>query len=235
MTEHKDITRCFPSISKFLKSYISHKYHKTKLQPINIMNLDDFNKKAALKNDYKKYKQGYNASTRRFVKNKTNKNYVNYGRKMEFNDFFEYLEKIDYNYSYYKKEKDDENNSRLAENKRIDEENKRIDDENKQIDEENKCIKEYNSKIIGKYDEAKIKYSNLKWNEYIEFEGIRYGIPEYYDNIHRENDCNGNIILVKEGFRASCDCMWSCQGKFSCSRSEPSTYKCVKCEKEYLE
>lgn len=42
----------------------------------------------------------------------------------------------------------------------------------------------------------KIEIGKLKyWKDYIVFEGERYGIHRIFEDIHRENDCFGNIIF----------------------------------------
>jgi hypothetical protein len=66
---------------------------------------------------------------------------------------------------------------------------------NKEIDNYNKEIDNYNKKI----DEIKIKINLLNnWNEYILFEKIKYGINKTIINdIHVENNCNGNMIFKK--------------------------------------
>ena len=37
-----------------------------------------------------------------------------------------------------------------------------------------------------------------KWEDYIEFEGIKYGLPNIVDNIHRYNNCMGHITREYE-------------------------------------
>ena len=36
------------------------------------------------------------------------------------------------------------------------------------------------------------------WDDYIEYEGIKYGIPPVINNIHRKNNCYGNIKFIDE-------------------------------------
>tara|TARA_Y100000389_G_C17302060_1_gene433475 strand:- start:108 stop:689 length:582 start_codon:yes stop_codon:yes gene_type:complete len=76
-----------------------------------------------------------------------------------------------------------------------------------------------------------------KWSDFVEFEGIKYGIQKVYNDIHRENDCNGNInkeIVCWE-------CRW-CRGSASfiepCRCSYTTNIECVKCgykEERYKE
>jgi hypothetical protein len=79
----------------------------------------------------------------------------------------------------------------------------------KKIDKKNKRINQYNLNI----DFMKRKIDNLSWNDYIEFEGVNYGVTKVHNGIHRENDCMGKII------RSHCD---ACK-------------KCLYCNEEYIE
>jgi hypothetical protein len=61
---------------------------------------------------------------------------------------------------------------------------------NESISEKNNIIKLYNIKVLDAYDKIKL----LKWNDYIELDEYKYGIPECYDEIHRKDDCGGLIM-----------------------------------------
>lgn len=67
-------------------------------------------------------------------------------------------------------------------------------------------IKNYNKEanIIGTYI-AELKY----WEDYVMFDGDKYGIPTIFNSIHREDNCFGKFIYVGEhvsgGFVYSCD------------------------------
>ena len=101
------------------------------------------------------------------------------------------------------------------------------------IDEENIIIRQYNiliNEIIGEINRLK------KWNDFVEFENDKYGNNnKIINNIHRENDCNGNMLLINSTFNQCYQCewgMWPCSG--GCSSKE-NTYKCDKCGFIYLE
>ena len=96
------------------------------------------------------------------------------------------------------------------------------------IQETDKLIKEifdYNAQI-----DIIINKINLleKWEDYIEFDGIKYGIPYIYDNIHRENDCFG--IIKEECYYKTCSCS-TCENWSGCGKNMKPyyKYKCLKC------
>ena len=65
-----------------------------------------------------------------------------------------------------------------------------------------------------------------KWEQYVDFEGKKYGIHCIYNNIHRENNCFG---LVKKDYCTSCTCS-CCENWGGCGNSkENQYYKCEKC------
>ena len=68
-------------------------------------------------------------------------------------------------------------------------------------------------------------------DDYVLFEGIKYGIPNVFENIHREKDCNG---LLKDSFYESCSCS-ACENWYGCSSPTGTQhYKCNKCDyKDY--
>lgn len=71
-----------------------------------------------------------------------------------------------------------------------------------------------------------------KWEDYILFEGIKYGIPYVYKNIHRGNNCFGIMI---EDYVESCNCHL-CEDWGGCSNSSGTQYyKCKKCDFKYFE
>ena len=90
----------------------------------------------------------------------------------------------------------------------------------------NNFIKKKNSLI----KEAQDKIQNLKkWHEYIEFNGEKYGVPTILNNIHRTDDCNGDMILINSTYEECNKCengMWSC-GR-NCSY-RINYYKCENC------
>ncbi len=108
-------------------------------------------------------------------------------------------------------------------------------------------IDEYNKKykhIIDKYNEAmrqKIydceKYNiecleaieQIKklttWDSYVELYGLKYGIPEIYENIHRKNDCMG---VFEYSDIVVCDC-FMCIHSGCCSNPIRQLFKCSVC------
>lgn len=92
-----------------------------------------------------------------------------------------------------------------------------------------KEIEDYNSNIY----EIICKINLLeKWDEYIVVEGIKYGIPYVYKNIHRENNCFG---LITEDYYKGCSCH-CCEDWGGCSNPTGTQYyKCEKCDYKYGE
>jgi hypothetical protein len=102
-----------------------------------------------------------------------------------------------------------------------------INQENYIINKNNHKIIEYNNKI----DDV-IRNINLleKWEQYILFEEMPYGIPYMYKDIHRENNCFG---LIKEDYYVSCRCH-RCEDWGGCSDPTGTQYyKCEKCDYKY--
>jgi hypothetical protein len=94
------------------------------------------------------------------------------------------------------------------------------------INTENNEIEKYNLTV---YDViSKIKKLKL-WTDYVEFEGIYYGIQAIIDNIHRTNDCFGEMIYFEETIKECRDC--SGASSFSTGRCECNKYKMYTCNK----
>jgi len=90
-----------------------------------------------------------------------------------------------------------------------------------------KEIEDYNLRV---YDV--INRINLleKWEEYIVFEGIKYGIPCVYNDIHRGNNCFG--LLIEDEYKV-CSCHL-CEDWGGCSNpSGTQYYKCKNCDYKY--
>lgn len=80
-----------------------------------------------------------------------------------------------------------------------------------------------------KIDDIICKINKLeKWNNFIEFEGVKYGIPEVYNNIHRKNDCNGNMEKI-EYFWECRKCSGAGFYETTCNCENRSFVKCLKC------
>lgn len=94
-------------------------------------------------------------------------------------------------------------NSRIIELKTINRENylfetKRIYEE---IDRKNEEVKNYNIVVRGVIEEIK-RLEN--WNDYVIFNGQKYGISDIHNNIHRTNDCFGEINTTTECEQCRC-------------------------------
>jgi len=92
---------------------------------------------------------------------------------------------------------------------------------NKQVDTLNESIKTDNELI----NNVKKQILNLQnWNDFIEFQGKKYGIPVVYNDIHRENDCFGTIQSRYE----PCRCH-TCEDWGGCRDGGTTYYECSKC------
>lgn len=96
-----------------------------------------------------------------------------------------------------------------------------------EINAKNKDIFDYNAKANAAIDAIK----ELKtYNEYIEFNSRKYGIPNVYKYKHRTNDCAGDII---EYDSHSCRCS-TCENWNGCSNPKFTYYyKCTRCDYTY--
>lgn len=96
-------------------------------------------------------------------------------------------------------------------------------------------IKQYNDLVdivnakYAKYNEECLvvieKINKLEtWDSFVEFNGLKYGIPTIYENIHRGNDCMGTISKEYE----LCTCL-ECTHMGSCVEPIKMIIKCSKC------
>ena len=152
-----------------------------------------------LKNQYNKWKKGINYNTNRKI-TIDGKLHKNIGEKFFFfgKCIFEVL--IDINRDEY-----------LKETKKI----------NNLIDIKNEEIHEYNELVYNTIEKINLLE---KWNDFVEFEGIKYGIDIIHNNIHRENDCFG---VIKFDHYEECCCS-TCNWR-SCGSSGTEYVKCEKC------
>lgn len=172
--------------------------------------LNEMNNNIELQNDYKKWKSGINYNTNRKIKidgkihRELKQKFMIYhnGRGI----LFDILKNINI-YEY------------LQETKKI----------NNNIDVENVIIIDYNKSI----DIIIEKIQNLEnWNDFIEFEGKRYGIVnKVKNNIHIENNCFGNILLNKERSNVYCGSIRPYCNNFDIDGGTAyyREYKCDKC------
>jgi len=102
---------------------------------------------------------------------------------------------------------------------------------NNQIDTENASIKEHNASV----DSVIEKIKKLEgWNEFIDFEGKKYGITrKVSNNIHRENDCFGEMVFDRN------ETIHYLNDKPFCHHDDKSItnsiYRCCKCGYENKE
>jgi hypothetical protein len=81
-----------------------------------------------------------------------------------------------------------------------------------------------------KINEIICKINKLeKWNDFVEFEGLKYGIPKIYNNIHREDDCNGNINKTEVCVRECRECRGTTSFTENCRCEYKINIECVKC------
>jgi hypothetical protein len=79
-------------------------------------------------------------------------------------------------------------------------------------------------------DKVVQKITNFSWEEFVEFEGVNYGIPEFHNGFHMLNNCMGKEINVVKRWERECSCS-CCENWSGCGRSdnESNTYSCDKC------
>lgn len=158
-----------------------------------------------LQDNYKKWKNGFNYKTNRKV---TINGELHYKLKSIFtikcdrinSILFDELDNI-----YFEKY--------LLETNTIYED---IDDKNKEITMYNNIVNN-NIKNINNLD---------NWDSFINFESIKYGLPSIVNNIHKENNCLGEII---KDYYESCSCS-SCENWNGCNSGGTQYYKCNKCD-----
>jgi hypothetical protein len=108
-----------------------------------------------------------------------------------------------------------------TENIAIEEHNLKIDDKCKIYNDE---VKLYNEKILAV---QRTVYALKDWESYIEYEGVKYGIPAIHNNIHRKNNCMGEFECIQYIF---CECN-KCDNWGGCGRPNKRQYKCSNCPK----
>lgn len=174
-------------------------FNKTKPERFSIEQLEDFEK---LKNNerYQKWLSGINPNTNRKI-DINGRLYKKIGKE------FIYIHQDPRN-----KIQDIQLYSTETDNLLYQYENERTS-----IDKYNNAVQTVNEKI-----------KSLKYNEYIELCGIKYGIPKYYNNICRVNDCLGEF----ESEYIPCGCH-SCED-WNAGHEGKTKLRCKKCNIEYL-
>ena len=186
----------------------------------NMLDVDDiFKLSNSIKynNDYKKWEKGINYNSK--SNNKViigGKIHNNLGNKFMINHYdnntnikMGYKDVIQYDWNFYKLK-----TKLLCED--IDKQNINIVNLNKEIINYNILVDD----IINEINKLE------KWNDYIEFDNNKYGVPVIIKNkIHIENDCNGNIIKY---YFKKCECN-KCENWYGCGIDGYQYYKCDKC------
>lgn len=104
----------------------------------------------------------------------------------------------------------------------------------------NKAIEKDNEN--KRYRDYRIIIDRIKrledWNDYVEYEGINYGLPHIIDGKHKYNNCNGNIIELKnEKYYKECSYCRNdrpfCTSYCKCYTKEIYHVKCGKCNYEH--
>jgi len=101
---------------------------------------------------------------------------------------------------------------------------------NKQISIENKSIKDYNEEVYICNSKVKLL---TDWNDFVEFDNKKYGLPYIDKDVHLYNNCYGKINKINS----------TCESKMGNCRpfmNEPDidyiteTYECSKCLYTYI-
>lgn len=90
----------------------------------------------------------------------------------------------------------------------------------------NKVIQQYNRIVLNTIDKI---MALEKWDDYIDFEDKKYGIPIIYDDIHRENDCNGEMIIDTVDEYECNGCYLFNNGSYTCKCYKITITKCNNC------
>ena len=191
--------------ASFRRHYL---YIKKKLfEKLNEMNGD-----TELQNDYKKWKDGINYKTNRKLKiggkihRELKAKFIIYSCGEILFDTLNHINANEY----------------LQETKKI----------NTEIDVENAVIKDYNNSIDSIIEKI---YKLERWNDFIEFEGKKYGLTnkfKYNDkyNVHIENDCFGEMIFTHKEITYTSNDRPFCN--YDDTETTYSIYKCSKCNYE---
>jgi hypothetical protein len=191
----------------YCKSQIQTIKYPDRTNKNNVDTIKDLSKDKKYNDDYKKWISGTNYETKTNNKIKIGGNlHINLGKKFKLKHIVNYTKNCSddsIKYSYTSQDilfKDVDS---------IDWDNYFLETEiiYNDINKVNETINENNKKIIEYNNEVNEIIKNIKllerWEEYILFEGTKYGIPYVYENIHRENNCLG---LITEDYYEGCSC-----------------------------
>jgi hypothetical protein len=98
-----------------------------------------------------------------------------------------------------------------------------------EIEKMNLIIQEKNQHLVAWNERIKQLEKEVmaltRWDEYVEFEGTKYGFPyETWNSVHRKNDCMGTVFSKFE----YCGCH-RCEDWGGCGRSGTTTETCSIC------
>ena len=177
---------------------------------VNMNEYLDFLKNEEFMKKYESLKKGINFKTNRKIKINS-RTYNNLERELNANKFERYQYEI-------------------ALEGDVDNYNRQTQILYEKIDKENEQSRCYNILVTDIQKEiANLEY----WREYVEFEGKCYGIPIVFEHIHRENDCNGRMVLDRSELCSCNKCeSWSWTGSYS-DHVGTDYYKCKVCGFEY--
>lgn len=230
-----NIIRRYPSYKN--ENNIIEYPNRTKIHDVN--NMKELSKNKNYIDDYQKWNNGINYEKKNKIKiggnlhDKLGKNFI-LKHIVNFTKHNNYVNDIDYIYKYeYVLFTDIHNvnwDEYFLETQKIYEE---INKQNEPIIEYNNNVIEYNKEI----DKIIKEINKLeKWEEFVIFEEEKYGINDIYNNIHRENNCFGNIIsdYIERETSINCQCS-SCENWGGCSRTINiiQYYKCDNCNYTY--
>ena len=68
-----------------------------------------------------------------------------------------------------------------------------------------------------------------RWNDYVEFGGMKYGLPKVLNEVHRENDCFGQMEFDREKDYECRGCRNNQVGPYQCLCHTFTINKCNKC------
>ena len=75
-----------------------------------------------------------------------------------------------------------------------------------------------------------------RWNDYVEFDGMKYGLQKVLNDVHRENDCFGQMEYDREKDYECRGCRNNQVGPYQCLCHTFTINKCNKCgyEEKYV-
>ncbi len=197
-----------PKIERHYPTKLHPKSYSMRYTKYTFEEYNEVIKNVDLLREYEKWKNGINYNTNRKIK---------IGGKIHTDLKQKFM--INYGHTLFEDLKDINALEYLQESEKI----------NAEIVIENKRIKDYNTAVEKVIENIK---ALTKWNDFIEFEGKRYGIPnKILNKIHIENDCFGEMVfyMKKEKECRGCRDGVMFNGSYTCSCFMQDINKCSKC------